>query len=132
MKFPKAGMKLQGFVISEKEAGVVTVKMTPLGISEYLDTKAFSFLKLYLFSVPLYVVICDKVPKVAPPTIEWDDKMMCGPVLIFGREDGLRSLNDSELDLIRDSIDMEKCKGDCILLLKNMSAKAENWAVVDA
>lgn len=127
MKMPRAGEVLDAYVISTERAGRVEVPLTPQGIADCIGSRAFTVLSRFLYTIPLYVVIRDKVPEDAPPSMISAGKMVYGPVVIFGRDDSFRSLTEFECRALGYNTTLEKYQGQCILLLSNVTENPMEW-----
>lgn len=126
MKLPRAGEMLDAFVISDGMTGRATVPLTPQGIESCIGTKAFTLVRKFLYTLPLYIAIRDTVPATMAPSIKGTDTVF-GPVVVFGRDESVRSLTDFEHNTIRNSITLEKYKGDCVVVLNDITDAPAEW-----
>ena len=125
MKFSIVGEKIRGFALAREKGayGVVEVNADPGTICDYVSYKSYSYTIRYIYSTPLIIFYPDYISDDEPVSVqgvEESDKIM-GGVLIFGKEDGIRSLTDFEIMQIKENVTMEKSNQINHLRLSNVS-----------
>ena len=112
MKFSIIGETLRGFVLAREKGvyGVVEITVDPGTICDYVSYKSYSYTTRYIYSTPLIIFYPDYISEDEPVSIQGTEEgdIIRGGVLIFGNEEGIRSLTDFEIMQIKGNVTMEK------------------------
>jgi len=106
MRVHNLGESVEAVLLTGLDVDVVLVRLTPAGFKKHLGTVELTAVSRYLYDIPLTLLYCKKVEKIAKCTVNDPQYEVRGPVLIFHRGEPFESLKDFEVSVIKDSIAM--------------------------